>query len=214
MNVILLESEYWEKLSKEITKSEIKTFIETTAKEVIKVMPDVSEYLNIIVIPNLPHVTKRMKLGGSAYAPELMDLTLDPILPLGIRKFKEYLKDTIYHEMNHTVRYQYEPMSGNSELFWVVSEGLGVVFERDFGKANQPWKNYSDDKTMYEWYEKFKNADNPGFNKPEGWIGRAYQTGAWLVDRAVKNSGKTVVELTKLPAKEIIRLAQVDLTWI
>lgn len=210
MNVILLESKYWKDLSSEITKAELKSYIETIAHELTKVLPDVSENLNIIVLPNLPHVTDHMKLGGSAYAPELMDITLDPTLPLGLDKFKEYMKDTLYHEMNHTVRYYYEPMSRSSELFWVVSEGLGVVFERDYGKANQPWKKYDDDKTMQEWYEKFKNADSPGFNRPEGWIGRAYQTGAWLVDRAVKNSGKTVVELTSLPTTEIIQLAQVD----
>ncbi|HMS92277.1 MAG TPA: DUF2268 domain-containing putative Zn-dependent protease [Candidatus Saccharibacteria bacterium] len=210
MNVVLLESKYWKDLSKETTKAEIKSYIEKIAEEVAQVLPDISEYLNIIVLPNLSHVTDEMKVGGSAYAPELMDLTFDPALPLGLDKFKEYVKDTLYHELNHTVRYHYEPMSRSSELFWVISEGLGVVFERDYGKAQHDWKKYDDDKTMQEWYEKFRDADSPGFNRPEGWIGRAYQTGAWLVDRAVKNSGKTVVELTRLPSKEIIELAKVD----
>lgn len=210
MNVVLLESKYWKDFSGYITKAELKSYIETVAKDVIDVMPDISSNLNIIVLPNLSHVTDEMKVGGSAYAPELMDLTFDPTLPLGLDKFKEYVKDTLYHEMNHTVRYHYEPMSRSSELFWVVSEGLGVVFERDYGKANHSWKEYVDDKTMHEWYEKFKNADSPGFNRPEGWIGWAYKTGAWLVDRAVKNSGKTVIELTKMPTKEIIQLAEVD----
>jgi len=210
MNVVLLESKYWKDLSKDITKAEIKSYIEKIAEEVAQVLPDVSEYLNIIVLPNLSHVTDEMKVGGSAYAPELMDLTFDPALPLGLDKFKEYMKDTLYHEMNHTVRYHFEPMSRSSELFWVISEGLGVVFERDYGKAQHDWKKYDDDKTMQEWYEKFRDAGSPGFNRPEGWIGRAYQTGAWLVDRAVKNSGKSVVELTRLPSKEIIELAKVD----
>lgn len=210
MNVVLLESKYWKDLSSEIIKDEIKSYIEATANDVVKVLPDVSKHLNIIVLPNLSHVTEEMKVGGSAYAPELMDLTFDPSLPLGLDKFKEYTKDTLYHEINHTVRYYYEPMSRSSELFWVISEGLGVVFERDYGKANHDWKKYVDDETMQEWYEKFKQADNPGFNRPEGWIGWAYKTGAWLVDRAVANSGKTVVELTKIPTKDIIELAKVD----
>lgn len=210
MNVVLLESKYWQDLNPAITKQELKGYIEQVTKDVKAVLSDVSEHINIIVLPNLSHVTEEMKVGGSAYAPELMDLTFDPSLPLGVEKFKEYVKDTLYHELNHTVRYYYEPMSRSSELFWVVSEGLGVVFERDYGKAQHDWKKYVDDETMLAWYHKFKDADKPGFNRPDGWIGWAYKTGTWLVDRAVSNSGKTVVELTKLPTTQILAYANVD----
>jgi hypothetical protein len=36
-----------------------------------------------------------------------------------------------------------------------------------------------------------------------------YQVGVWLVDRAISNSGKNVIELSHLSCDEILKLASI-----
>jgi hypothetical protein len=37
---------------------------------------------------------------------------------------------------------------------------------------------------------------------------RVYKVGTWLVDRALQNSGKNILDLRKLSAEEILNLVQ------
>lgn len=72
---------------------------------------------------------------------------------------------------------------------------------------------YEDDATMQAWLQEIGAAkddwskrDALFFDHPGGrrWI--AYKTGTWIIDRALRNSDKTIIELTTLPADDIMKL--------
>jgi hypothetical protein len=125
MNIFVLDSADWQKLPDEISKDAIRGLVEEAAQEVSNLLPDLSPHLNIIIKPSLPHVTTNMGVGGSTYDSELLDITFDPSLPKGIDKFKTYMKDTVFHEMSHALRYKLFPQT-DDYMYWYILEGLAV----------------------------------------------------------------------------------------
>lgn len=91
-------------------------------------------------------------------------------------------------------------------MYWIILEGLAVVFERDLGGAKHSWKKYGDDEVMQTWLTESKQ---PRFVVAGDWVGKTYKLGAWIVDRAIKHSGKSIVELTAMSRDEIMHLTQV-----
>lgn len=86
MRILMLDSKDWKLLDTSIVSpKEIETIIKRSADEVRACLPDVSELLNIIVKPGLPHVAKEMGVGGSAYDQELIDITLIRHSPMACR---------------------------------------------------------------------------------------------------------------------------------
>ena len=79
----------------------------------------------------MPHVSSIKGVGGSTYDHELLDITFDVYLPLDVKKFRQYLRVTIFHEMNHALFIRYIPRQ-DRQLYWAVLEGLGTVFDRDY----------------------------------------------------------------------------------
>jgi uncharacterized protein YjaZ len=95
----------------------------------------------------------------------------------------------------------------------VVTEGMATAFERDFGKASPPWGLPPPD--VMEWTRELllepetASRETWLFRHPDGrrWIGM--KVGTFLVDRAMKTSGRTSAEMVALPTEEILRLAGV-----
>lgn len=140
-------------------------------------------------------------------------MTFDPKLPYGVDTFKKYLRDSVFHEINHVVHYAFQPKVEDI-LFWVVAEGLAVVFAREIAGADHPWDTYEDDNTMARWLNDLRTATDSNSEKwygdhPDGRQDIAYKTGAWIVDKAIEHSGRSIIELTKMSYKEIISLANV-----
>lgn len=216
MHIFILESKDWDLLdSNVITRSAISRLLSEAGEEATKVLNYDSKNINVVFKPNLPYVRKDTGLGGSAFDSEMLDMTFNPTLPYGVDKFKEYLRDGMFHEINHVVHYAFQAKSEDI-LFWVVAEGLAVVFERTFAGADHPWNNYGNDNDdeMKNWLHDLRTAKDPNDTKwytehPDGRNNIAYKTGAWIVDRAIKNSGQSIIDLTRLSHKEIIALAKV-----
>jgi hypothetical protein len=212
MHVFLLESKSWEKLDNtKLSKEEIKTILLTAGKEASQALGYNPQNINIVFKPNLPYVRERTGVGGSAFDAEMLDMTFDPSLPYGVGKCKEYLRDGIFHEINHVVHYAFQPKVEDI-LFWVVAEGLAVVFERLEAGANHPWNVYENDVIMRQWFHELKTASDPNSEKwytkhPDGRTNIAYKTGAWIVDVALKNSNKSIKDLTRMNYQEIIAIS-------
>jgi uncharacterized protein YjaZ len=93
----------------------------------------------------------------------------------------------------------------------VISEGMATAFERDFAGATYPWGQYPDD--VAAWVTELmalpKDAprDHWMSRHPDGrrWIG--YKAGTYLVDRAIKASGKSAAELVSASTEDVIRMA-------
>jgi hypothetical protein len=209
----MLESEDWIKCS--INKSDIFEWIDRFAKEAFEILIDVSNNLNIIVKPSLPHVSSTKGVGGSTYDHELLDITFDVTLPLGVKKFRRYLRETVFHEMNHVMFIRYNPRQ-KRQLYWAVLEGLGTVFDRDYANGEhftQGGENYTSktatESEMRNWLKLNLKASTRSPDIPIDWVGMTYQVGVWLVDRAIKNSGKNVIVLSHLSCDEILKLAEI-----
>jgi uncharacterized protein YjaZ len=90
-------------------------------------------------------------------------------------------------------------------------KGLATVFERDYCGSDQPYAKYPKD--VASWLQEIIEKQDDisweeyKFDHPDGrhWI--AYKVGTYLIDEAMKNSGKTVIELTKMGNDEILALA-------
>lgn len=208
----MLVSKHWSELDETlITKNEIAQLLEAAGREAAASLDYDAEHINIVFKPNLPYVRKAMGVGGSTFDEEMLDMTFDPKLPFGVDKFKVYLRDSVFHEINHVVHYAFQPKTDDI-MFWVMAEGLAVVFEREVAGANHPWNEYEDDETMVGWLDELRNAVDPDSEKwygdhPDGRQNIAYKTGAWIVDKAMKYSGLSIVKLTKMNYVEIISLA-------
>jgi len=202
MKIYLLESEDWEKSV--ISREKVKALIEKYANEAEELLDNPSAELNIIVKPSLPHISSTKGVGGSTYDAELIDITFDPLLPFGTKKFKKYLKEAIFHEMNHALYMKFNPRE-DRQLYWTILEGLGIVFDTKYADGEHFTQGRATEEDKLAWFYKFNSNSVSHWDTPND--GMMYDTGAWLVMRAEKNSGKNVVELTKLSCDEILRLS-------
>ena len=93
----------------------------------------------------------------------------------------------------------------------VISEGMATAFQRDFAGSDPPFEEYPSD--VSSWVEELM-ALGPGarydhwmFDHPDGrqWIG--YRAGTYLVDLAIRKSGRSAAELVATPTDEIISIA-------
>jgi uncharacterized protein YjaZ len=204
MHILLLDSADWQRLkNKGITKPQIEKLITAAANEAEAILRDVSPELTIIVKPGLPHITKEMGVGGSTYDAELIDITFDAKLPLGVGELKKYLYQTVFHEMAHALRHKLVQQE-DILLSWAIDEGLASVFERDYAGAKRWPKKHDDRKLQRDYQELFA----PQHVHDADWFYKnAYVTGIWIVDTALKSSGLDIVELTGKGVDAILKLA-------
>ena len=207
MNIHILESKDWAKCA--IGKAEISKWIAEAAEEASDLLIDIMPTLNIIVKPNLPHVSSNKGVGGSTYDHELVDITFDTAIPFGADKLQKYLREAVFHEMNHAMYSRFYPREGR-QLYWTILEGLGTVFDRDYADGEHFTEvDMASDLEKREWLNKYIVTSTRYNDVPDDSRGMVYQVGVWLVDRAMKNSGKNVVELTHLSPDEILELADI-----
>jgi hypothetical protein len=100
----------------------------------------------------------------------------------------------------------------------VISTGLAVAFERDFGGRTYPWAEYPPN--VEEWVKELEALPssverNPWlFRHPDGrrWVG--IRAGTYLADRAMGASGKSAAELVLTPTADVLRMAAEDMPSI
>jgi uncharacterized protein YjaZ len=212
MKVLFTDSDFWTK-DRQNLKEQIQGTITSSYKDVREVLPYISSNVNVVVQVN--HWESIPKVGGGGHTrnSELVLIFLDPDLPLGEEGLLDYTKSTTWHELNHAARFNAVEWSTDSSFInYCIIEGLATVFERDYTGYNPPWGEYKESETK-DWVKEIKGLGNNYvwsqymFLHPDGrkWIG--YKTGTYIVDQALKNSKKTISELTKLEYKEILKLA-------
>ena len=93
----------------------------------------------------------------------------------------------------------------------VVTDGMATAFERDFAHASPPWGVYPND--VDAWVKELMAL--PSNTPADEWLARpnegrrwmGIRAGTYLVDRAMRASGKSSAELVRTPPGEILRLA-------
>ncbi|MEJ0073784.1 MAG: DUF2268 domain-containing putative Zn-dependent protease [Candidatus Saccharibacteria bacterium] len=158
----------------------------------------------------MPGVIPEYGTGALTHDTEFIEIHFDAAVPHGRERVLKSLYETPFHEGNHAARWN-SVAYDERFIASVTFEGLATVFEREYAHYQPLYGKYEDDDTMREWFAELEQADWDEravlfFGNPDGrrWIG--YKTGAWLIDKAMKNSGKSVIELTGLPHDEIVSL--------
>lgn len=119
------------------------------------------------------------------------------------------LRATLFHALHHLLRDAAVPQAALLER--AITEGLAIAFERDYGGIAKPWGWYPSDAAI--WVDELRQVPDDAAQEP--WLARhpdgrrwiAMRAGTFLVDRAVRVSGRTPAELATLPAQAIIELA-------
>jgi hypothetical protein len=148
---------------------------------------------------------------GAAGYPGNIGWTVDPDRDV-LTTIRTQLRPTLVHELHHLARAS--RVQTRTLVERVVSEGLATVFERDVAKVPVPWGEPPPDPMA--WTREIlaqpptADLDRWMFRHPDGrrWIG--YRVGTFLVDRAIRASGKSAADLVFVPAEEIVRLADVQ----
>lgn len=176
-------------------------------------LPTLSDHLNVVIRPNETGIIPEYGTGARTHDAEFIEIWFDKNVPHGAKKTLESLRQTVFHETNHAARWSSIPEDYRL-IEGAIFEGLATVFEREYAGYKPLYGAYEDDATMHEWLHEIQAAkedwgqrDALFFDHPDGrrWI--AYKSGTWIIDHAIKNSGKSIVELTVLPADNIMHLA-------
>jgi len=215
MKVYAFESEDWAEAAQHgVTPEKAVEAIERGLSETKNLLPTLSDYINVVVRPNDSGIMPETGTGAYTHDSEFIEITIDKTVPHGAEDMLKSLYEIPFHEGNHAARYNVVPYDDRF-IVSAIYEGLATVFEREYSGYKPPYGNYEDDETMAKWFEELKTADwgqrsEMMFMTKDNrrWVG--YKTGTWLVDKAIKNSGKSIVELTTLPADDIFKFAGVE----
>jgi hypothetical protein len=220
MKVFALDADEWSVAEKNgLTKDLCEATLQKTVRKASTLLPTLSTNLNVLIRANVEGAVADIAVGGFTYDSELVMISFDESLPFGKPSLIKHLHSTLLHETNHAARFAWiakEKKYEKSLVDWAIWEGLATVFERDYGKTVPKWAKYKDEATMRLWLIDLQQADKNkdaweewAFKRKDGRHWLAYRVGTWIIDRAINNSSKTVVDLTITPAKEILRLANI-----
>lgn len=215
MKLLIAESQHDDKISAEFWE-QYKAEVRKAYHEVSKLLPFGSEHVNFFVQPRTYNLIE--STGDNAYThnSEFIELAFDPTLgKTGLHKILNGVKFGVYHEMSHAARFNI-PIYHVTFLDHCIFEGLATVFSRDQAGEKAPWADYPDEVT--DWIQEIIDLNDEfvwasyKFNHPDGrkWI--SYKIGTYIVDEAMKNSGKSIVELTQLECTTILDLAKIDIS--
>ena len=155
----------------------------------------------------------RTGASGAALGPQRIAWVVDTSRAEGVVALAERtLRPIMFHELHHLARgcTQAGPPF-HSFLDGAICEGMATAFARDFASAEQPWATYPAE--VERWYEEVKYLPASAttgewmFFHSDGraWVG--YKVGTFLVDRAMKASGRSAADLAGVASEEVVRLA-------
>jgi hypothetical protein len=144
---------------------------------------------------------------GYSTPPNTVYWTMDPDRKGGVTAITQtQLRGSLFEFFHHLVRDQ--TIKSTSLMDQVVTDGMAIVFERDFAGASPPWGVYPDKVT--DWVNELMalppTTDWDHFKSdPRRWI--RFKTGTYLVDRAMHSSGQSSAQLVSRSTEDVIRMA-------
>jgi uncharacterized protein YjaZ len=211
MKIHFADSDYWDGVGSEF-KAEYKSIVTKAYKEGSKLLPFGSKRVNFFVEPSPYSYIEETGGSGWTLNSEFIRLTFDPGFKVGKNAVLKNTYSTVLHEMNHAARYN-KNIWHKSAIDMCIIEGLATVFERDHTDSKPLWGEY-DSKVIEDWVKEVSGlkdgmlSEEYRFKHKDGrkWIG--YKVGSYIIDEAVKNSGKSVIDLTQMECSEILKLAK------
>jgi uncharacterized protein YjaZ len=214
MKIHFAESKYDRKLSPEYVKL-YKKEIEKAYKEVTKLLPFGSRRINFFVQPRTFYLIEPTGDNARTMNKEFIELAFDPTRDKkALKVILDGVKHSVYHEMSHAARFNIS-IWHKTFLDNCVLEGLATVFTRDYANEDARWAKYP--KNVKDWLQEIIDKNDMFyweeymFSHPDGRKEIGYKVGTYIIDEAIKNSGKSVIELTKMECKDILKLAKIIL---
>ena len=213
MRIITPDSKYWAVAEERgLSRDAVRRAVRAGANKALGLLPDVSEYLTIMVSPDeAGNTIAETGDGGITFTEEYISLVFDYNVPYGVQSMLSHLRGTTGHEIVHAASYFNVEGFRPAPLQAVVYEGLATVFEKTHYSDTPPWSMYTDDSTMMRWFEEIaalptdsKNYDYL-FNHPDGrqWI--IYKTGTWMIEKLL-DTGVDFDTLLRMPHNDVIQL--------
>lgn len=147
--------------------------------------------------------------NASNWQPNGVDWQVDADRPEGVTTIaRRQLRATLFHELHHVVRAAV--VDGTRLRDHIVREGLGTAFERDFAGVTPPWADYGPDAASVAKELLTLPDDTPRgpwlLQHPDGrrWVGM--RAGTFLVDCAMKASGKTSAAIVQIPTDTLLQM--------
>jgi uncharacterized protein YjaZ len=147
---------------------------------------------------------------GAASYPGNIAWTVDPdrdALPI----IRTQLRPSLLHELHHLARAS--RISTDTFIERVVMEGLATAYERDAAQVKPPWGEET--AQIMDWTrELLRQAPSTDYDKwmlhhaaGRRWLG--IRVGSFLVDRALRASGKSAAAMVFASSAEIVKLADI-----
>jgi hypothetical protein len=179
-------------------------------REVKSLLPTLPKMLTLVVHPGKDVIPETGETA-TAVLPASVYWTVDPDRDL-LSVARKELRPSLFHELHHLARDAH--VHRETLMDGVVTEGMATAFERDFGKVDPPWSIAPPE--VMEWTREVLDQPDDAprdawlFRHPDGrrWIG--IRVGTFLVDRAMKASGRSSAELVTTPTAEILASAGVQ----
>jgi len=187
---------------------------EEEVRALLPTLPDVIAVTAMVIDRNVDIVGG---VTGRANAPGRVQIEFSSVFPGGISAAAQIaLSSTIFHEFHHLDRGW--TIQGNKFGAGIpiaaVNEGLASVFAEEYtGVYFETAYSYPEDAA--EWLEEILalpvDADYSTWmmgEHPDGRNSIGYRVGRYIVHQATANSGKNILELSRLAPREILRLAE------
>lgn len=190
--------------------------IKKAYKEADKLLPFGSKHINFFVQPRTFWLIEETGDNAHTHNSEFIELAFDPTRDKkGLEVIVYGVRLSVFHEMNHAARFNI-PIWHKTFLDNCLMEGLATVFARDYAGETGSWSKYPAKAKVEQWIQEIIdkndlfNWEHYSYSHPDGRQWMAYKIGTYLIDQAMKNSGKSVIELTQMECVDILKLAQVD----
>ena len=189
----------------------IEEIAESTAIETRRALPSLPRPLVIRVYAGKDVIPETGETA-STVSPATVIWVVNPAHKGGVLAVvHNWLRATLLHEFHHLVRSQ--TITSTSLTDEVITEGMATVFERDVAGVSPPWGMYPKEEVA-EWVNELI-ALPPGAGSSywlrgrhsdgRRWIGM--RAGTYLVDRAMKASGKSAADIVTASTEEVLNLA-------
>jgi hypothetical protein len=188
----------------------IQSIADTTTREVRGMLPTLPAFLTLR-IESGQQVDPETGEAAASRPPDVVYWTVDLTRTGGASVIaRAHLRATLFHPFCYLARRAATGPGGRLKDE-IVSMGLATVFARDVGGHSEPWGAYPEQVTS--WAEEVlalpddAPRDQWMDHHPDGrrWIGP--KVGTYLVDRAVRSSGRAVTDLVSASTDDIIQMA-------
>lgn len=195
-------------------KVQISKVITAAQQKIRSLLPGLPDKITVNITNTDRDFKYQNGVNGQTDAPGVASFEISHRYPGGIiQAVNTGLKAMALHEFHHLARGW--TMTGNKfgpgMSIAAVNEGLAVVFTAQYGGDNANWISYPDN--VQTWVDELlqlpKDASYGTWmvQHPDGRTKIGYRAGKYLIEQAMKNSGKTVIELSSHSPDEIIKWA-------